>query len=388
MRILHTSDWHVGKRLGRYDRIEEYQEAIDEVVAIADDESADLVVVSGDLFDRPQPPIEALRVGFDGLARLASGGRPVVVVAGNHDSPDYFEALAPFLRRSDIHLSGAIKAPHEGGVLELDTAAGRAVVGCFPFLREGRVVDFMAETGRWYGAYADRVGAITEAYAGYLVEAAGPDGVALLVAHFMVTGARIGGHGAPRGERELHIGEAYSATANAIPPSLSYVAMGHIHAPQPVPGANVPAEYAGSLLPLDFGEAGEEKRVVLVDATPGAPATVRSVPLRAGRPLVGASGTWEELLARDDLTDAYVDLTVSTDGPDPGLAERAREAFPFLVKVRAEYERPDTARSARADLTLPELYTEFHQAEHGAPPQDEVAAAFTDIMEEVFGAPA
>jgi exonuclease SbcD len=142
------------------------------------------------------------------------------------------------------------------------------------------------------------------------------------------------------------------------------------------------------LLPLDFGEAGEEKRVVLVDATPGAPATVRSVPLRAGRPLVGASGTWEELLARDDLTDAYVDLTVSTDGPDPGLAERAREAFPFLVKVRAEYERPDTARSARADLTLPELYTEFHQAEHGAPPQDEVAAAFTDIMEEVFGAPA
>jgi len=164
--------------------------------------------------------------------------------------------------------------------------------------------------------------------------------------------------------------------------------MGHIHAPQPVPGANVPAEYAGSLLPLDFGEAGEEKRVVLVDATPGAPATVHSVPLRAGRPLVRASGTWEELLARDDLTDAYIDLTVSTDGPDPGLAERAREAFPFLVKVRAEYERPDSARSARADLTLPELYTEFHQAEHGAPPQDEVAAAFTDIMEEVFGAPA
>lgn len=388
MRILHTSDWHVGKRLGRYDRIEEYQEAIDEVVAIADDESVDLVVVSGDLFDRPQPPVEALRVGFDGLARLATGGRPVVVVAGNHDSSDYFEALAPFLVRSDIYLAGDIKPPGEGGILELDTAAGRAVVGCFPFLREGRVVDFMADTGRWYGAYADRVGAITEAYAGRLVEVAGSDGVALLVAHFMITGARIGGHGAPRGERELHIGEAYAATADAIPPSLSYVAMGHIHAPQPVPGANVPAEYAGSLLPLDFGEAGEEKRVVIVDAVPGRPATVRSIPLGAGRPLARASGTWEELVARSDLSDAYLDLTVQTDGPDPGLAERAREAFPFLVKVRAEYERPDTARSGRADLTLPELYAEYHESEHGSPPQDEVAAAFTNIMEEVFGAPA
>lgn len=388
MRILHTSDWHVGKRLGRYDRIEEYREAIAEVVAIADDQAVDLVVVSGDLFDRPQPPVEALRVGFDGLARLATGGRPVVVVAGNHDSPEYFEALAPFLAHSNIHLSGAIKSPVRGGVLELETAAGPAVVGCFPFLREGRVVDFMAEAGRWYGAYADRIRAITEAYATHLVDAAAGDGVALLVAHFMVTGARIGGHGAPRGERELHIGEAYTATADAIPPSLSYVAMGHIHAPQPVPGANVPAEYAGSLLPLDFGEAGEEKRVVVVDAAPGTPATVNSVPLRAGRPLVRASGAWEELAGRRDLEAAYVDLSVHTDGPDPGLAERARDAFPFLVRVRAEYERPESVRVARADRALPELYAEYHEAEHGAPPQDEVTAAFADIMEEVFGAPA
>ena len=71
-------------------------------------------------------------------------------------------------------------------------------------------------------------------------------------------------------ERELHIGEAYSATAQAIPPGPQYVALGHIHAPQPVPGTPVPAEYAGSLLPLDFGEAGETKRVVMVDAEPGA----------------------------------------------------------------------------------------------------------------------
>ena len=103
---------------------------------------------------------------------------------------------------------------------------------------------------------------------------AGGDAVTFLVSHFLVGGSKVHGHGAPRGERELHMGEAYAATPEAIPPGPQYVALGHIHAPQRVPGARVPAEYAGSLLELDFGEAGEDKRVVIVDVEPGLPAVV------------------------------------------------------------------------------------------------------------------
>ena len=111
MKILHTSDWHVGKRLDRHDRMEEHRAAIDEVVAIADDEDVDMVVHSGDLFDRPTPPIDSLRLALDGLVRLArSGARPVVVVAGNHDSPEFFETLARFLGPFGVHLVGRIKA--------------------------------------------------------------------------------------------------------------------------------------------------------------------------------------------------------------------------------------------------------------------------------------
>jgi len=388
VRILHTSDWHVGKRLGRYDRIDETAAVIDEVVGIAEAEAVDLVVHSGDLFDRPQPPIDALRLAFAGLSKLTAGGtRQVVVVAGNHDSPDLFETLAPYLAPAGIHLVGEIKPPTEGGLVEVDTVGGRAVVACFPFLRQGRAVDFMAETGRWYGAYADRVRSITEAYSEAALQRASGDGIAILAAHFMVTGARVGGHGAPRGERELHMGEAYAATTAAIPPSLGYVAMGHIHAPQPVPGANVPAEYAGSLLALDFGEAGETKRVVLVDAEPGRPASVTSVPLRSGRHLVQATGGWDELAARTDLADSYVDLVVNTDGPDPGLADRARLAFPYLVKVRAEFERPDVERSSRHGRPLTELYAEFCVEHHGAEPSEEIATALGDLLEEVGVAP-
>ncbi len=389
MRILHTSDWHVGKRLGRYDRLDETRDAIEELASIADAEAVDLVVHSGDLFDRPVPPMEALQAGLAGLVRLTGGGaRPVVVVAGNHDSADLFEALAPFLAGWKIHLVGAIKGPAEGGVLTLETGAGPALVACLPFLREGRVVDFMAGTDRWYGQYAERVRRLTEAYSEYLVAEAGSEAVSVLVAHFMVTGARVGGHGAPRGERALHMGEAYAVGEGAIPPSLGYVAMGHIHAPQPVPGANVPAEYAGSLLALDFGEAGEEKRVVIVDAAPARPATVRSIPVTSGRRLVQVSGTWEEISARTDLADAYLDLRVETNGPEPGLDALAREAFPYLVKVTAVYERAVGEEASYGHLAWEDVYAAYYEQERGEPAPAALLAAFRHVEEEVGHAPA
>jgi exonuclease SbcD len=389
VKVLHTSDWHVGKRIGRYDRSEEYREVIDEVVAIADAENVDLVLHSGDVFDRPLPPVEALDIALDGLVRLGGDGRrPVVAIAGNHDSPGFFEALAPFLRRSDIHLVGEIRRPDEGGVLDLDTPAGRAVVSCFPFLREGRAFHAWEEVEEHYKKYADRLRVISEAYSRHAETLAGADAVTFLVAHFLVGGSKVHGHGAPRGERELHMGEAYAATPEAIPPGPQYVALGHIHAPQRVPGAKVPAEYAGSLLELDFGEAGEQKRVVLVDAEPGRPAKVRSVPLHGGRRLVRAGGEWADLVARDDLREAYLDLTVETAGPDPGLAERAREEFDHLVKVRAEYPRADGIRPDRGHRSLDELYAAYHEAVEGVPADPELLDTFREVMEEAgYAAP-
>lgn len=388
MRVLHTSDWHLGKRLERHDRMEEHRAAVESVVAIAESESADLVLHSGDLFDRPVPPVDALRLGLEGLVRLADGGaRPVVVVAGNHDSPELFETLAPFLAPFGVHLVGRIKGPGNGGIVTLDTSAGRAIVACFPFLRAAQTVDFMARADDWYGKYADRVRKITESYAAALADAAAPDDATFLVAHFMVGGVKV--HtGAPRGERDLHIGEAYAATDGAVPTAVDYVALGHIHAPQAVPGARVPAQYAGSLLQLDFGEAGEEKRVVIVDTSPDAPASVRSVPITGGKALIRVEGTWEEILARDDLDDAYLDLVVSTDGPDPGLMDAARERFPDVVKVKAEYERSREARPTTAGRALDDLYAEYHREAHNAAATDELLDLFREISTEVADATA
>jgi exonuclease SbcD len=390
MRILHTSDWHVGRRLGRHDRMSEYRDALNEVADIADERSVDLVLVSGDVFDRPVPPVDALSLGLGGLIRLAER-RPVVVVAGNHDSPELFDALAPLLRERGVHAVGSIRRPDDGGVLGPDELGVPAVVACFPFLREGRVVDFMRDAGEWYGQYAERVASISAAYNRELVSRTGRGDVALLVAHFMVSGVKVD-RAAPRGERELHLGEAYSATSQAIPAGPQYAALGHIHAPQPVPGAPIPAEYAGSLLALDFGEAGETKRAVVVDVEPGSLATVTPVALRSGRPLVRAHGTWEELEARaEELGENYLDLTVRVGGPDPELGRRAADAFPYLVNVRAE--RPASAarlpdRRTGTAPTDPELFAAFHETSFGAPPPDDLAALFSEILEEVADATA
>ncbi len=382
MRILHTADWHVGRRLGRHDRIAEMREALDEVARIADEERVDLVLVAGDVFDRAAPPVESLSLGLSALLRLAHG-RPVVVVAGNHDAPELFDALAPLLRDRGVHVIGRIKAPDAGALLGPEDLGVPAVVAGFPFLREGRVIDFMAETGRWYGAYAQKIAAITDAYNAALVQRAGTDLVPILVAHFMVNGVRVS-----RSERELHIGDAYTATAQAIPAGPQYVALGHIHAPQPVPGAPVPAAYAGSLLALDFGEAGEDKRVVVVDVEPGRLATLRSIPIHAGRPLEQVRGTWDEIAARaDELADRYLDLTVAVGGPDPELGRRAAALFPYLVRVRAE--RPAQLRRERSPESRPpddELYAAFVRATTGEDAPPGLVQLFRDTMEEVADA--
>ncbi len=388
MRILHTSDWHIGKRLGRHDRMPEFREVLDEVVSIADERGVDLVLVSGDIWDRPMPPMDALGLGLEALLRLAET-RPVVAVAGNHDSADLFETLAPLLRERGVHLIGDIKRPDEGALVDLREAGVPAVVAGFPFLREGRVVDFMRDAGEWYRAYADRVAAIAARYNEALLARAGTDAVPILMAHFMVGGVEVDRAG-PRGERELHMGDAYAATAQAIPAGPQYVAMGHIHAPQKVPGSPVPAEYAGSLLALDFGEAGEQKRVVIVEASPGQLAVAESVPLGSGRPLVRVTDTWDAIEARtDELADSFLDLTVKTSGTDSNLAERARETFPFLVKVRAQRPAAEGREQvAKGHRGWDELYADFYRREHDEDPPEPLLTLLRDVLEEAADATA
>lgn len=383
MRVLHTADWHVGRRLGRFDREADQKAALDRLVDLANERSVDLVVVAGDLLESARPSVESLALVLSTLERLAARGRPVVAIAGNHDPPALFELLAPLLRDRGIHLVGDIHPPDQGGLVEVTAGATRVVLACLPFLREGRAVDFTAQSPQWHGAYADRIRRLAEAYSRALV-ARGSGAVKLLVGHFLVDGVVLGGGGGPRGERPLHLGQAWAATDQAVPSGPQYVAMGHIHAPQRVPGAPVPAEYAGSLLELDFGEAGEAKRVVLVDVEPGAPAKVESVAFAAGRRLLRASGRRGELEARvEELSHVWLDLVVHTEGPEPGLADWARQLFPYLVRVRAEYPRTSVPiPRQRGSKGWDELWVDWRRTEGRGEPSRAEHDAFLELLRE------
>lgn len=378
MRILHTSDWHLCKPLYRRDRTAEYEAVLDEVVAIAGDQDADLVVHSGDLFDRSLPGPEVVGLALRTLVRLTDGGtRPVVVVAGNHDNPRLFEALAPVMAPLGVHLVGELRSPDGGRRLEIATPGGPVMIGAIPWVMPAKAVDFMHDPGTAYGTLADAMGSLVRR----LAPRPG-DPVSVLLAHFMVGGVKVR-MGEPTGMKELHLGDAFAATGAAVNHDFSYVALGHIHAPQPVPGAPV-GEYAGSLLQLDFGERGEEKRVVVVDAEPARPATVTSVPLGAGRPLLRAAGTFDELSSRADLDDAWLDLTIATDGPPTAEDVAGWQArFPDAVRLTPDYETSadDGATHVVAGRPLGELYAEYHQREHGEP-GDELLALFDEIEAE------
>jgi exonuclease SbcD len=213
------------------------------------------------------------------------------------------------------------------------------------------------------------------------------------MAHVFTDGALAGG-----GERALHLGQVYAVSPERLPATAHYVALNHLHRPQRVP-APAWAEYSGSPLQLDFGEVDQAKRVVLVEAHPGRPVEVQSVPLTRGRKLLDVEGTLDELQARaDSLRGAYLRVTLTVPAPAPGLANRVKEILPDALEVRLDYPRVEapatsedgTAESGHDGITVPATAIEpvqrlqaYYRREHGADLPPAIAELFTRLYEEV-----
>lgn len=330
MRILHTSDWHVGRRIRGRDRTDEHRAVLGEIVGIAEEYAVDLTVVSGDLFDTGSPTAQAEEVVWRALLDLSSVAH-VVVVAGNHDSAARIDAVTPLLARGNVTAVGSPRRPDDGGVLQLRTTGAR--VAALPFVSQRGIVKAEQIMGNDpdenAAAYQDRLARLVDS----LTASMSLDTVNVLVGHLTVYGATLGG-----GERDAHI-FGYAIPASAFPGHLSYVALGHLHRQQrmPHPGA---VWYSGSPLQLDFGEVDDRKGVLLVDVEPGKPARVTEVPLMSGRRLVTIRGTLEEVKAgADRYEDAYVKVVLTEDAR-VGLADDVRTVIPGAVDVVLDAPHP------------------------------------------------
>ena len=321
MKLLHTSDWHVGKTLRGRDRSDEHRAVLEEITGIARDHSVDLVIVAGDLFESAAPTPDAERIVYRALLDLADVA-PVVVVSGNHDNDRRLVAVEPLLGLGRITTRAMLAKPDEGGVLTLETAGGeRAQVALLPWVSQRYVVraeELMSKDAFEHaGDYAERLADVLD----WLCKGFSKDTVNIVAGHAMIAGGVLGG-----GERTAHTFMDYYISPTAFPSSTHYVALGHLHRAQRL-GSQPPVWYCGSPLQMDFGETEDRKCALVVEATPTTPANVEQIPLSSGRRLRKITAAFEDLEALAGTTgDDYLCIVVRGEAR-AGLAEDVREIF-------------------------------------------------------------
>lgn len=328
MKILHTSDWHLGRTFGPVSLHDVQGRFCDWVVEQARTRGVDLVIVAGDLYDRPIPPTESVRLWRRTLLALAESNIPVVAIAGNHDGPDRVGASDGLTDAMGIHVRGSYD--RVGEPIPLSDDHGPVDVVVLPYL------DPVLAPPEWRAALSDAGWARDhEGVLRLALEraAAGrtPGSRSVVVAHAFVAGTS-----QPKvadSEKRLSIG-----TAELVPVSVfdghDYVALGHLHRPQSVGSDAV--RYSGTPLPYSFAET-DPKEVLLVDLGAEGVTNVESVPVPMGRPVAKLRGTIEELLGAEEY-EAYTEHFVLAELTETEYVTDARDRltvrFPHVVEIQ------------------------------------------------------
>ena len=335
LRLLHTSDWHLGIELVTQSRRHDHEMAIDSLVEIANAFSPDAIVHTGDLFDHARPGADDQALAVDALRRLAAIA-PVVVVAGNHDNnvmlDKAWDPLAGLAGAARVSFRGRLRRPEEGGLVVVLAEDGRRLLVCtVPFVTQHSFARF-DRPGETTQGFTNGIKRVHDTYNEWLEANSDPASDKVIwAAHLLVDGARPAGS-----ERRVDMADDYATSTSQIPP-VSYAAFGHIHRAQELPGM-ITGRYAGGLLPFRFDEAREEaeaKTVVLVELPTAGVAKCELAPLATGRPLVEVTAALEQLPARaTELAGAFVRVTVPVDGPVPSLSLQVCEALPDSIVVQ------------------------------------------------------
>jgi exonuclease SbcD len=321
MRLLHTSDWHIGRSLHGTDLLAEQESVLGGLAAVVTSEQVDVVVIAGDVYDRAVPSADATGVLDRVLSRLRAAGAAVVLTPGNHDSARRLGFASGLLAASGVHVRASTPALDEP-VLLADEHGEVAVYG-LPFLEpEVARHELGLDDGRSHEAVL--TAAMDRVRADLFLR---PGARSVLLAH-----AFVGGGVASESERDICVGGVDLVPASVFD-GVDYVALGHLHRPQTL---SPRMRYSGSPMSYSFGEAGQEKLVWLVDLDASGLAGVRAVPLPVPRPLTVLTGELADLLA-DPAHAAAEEHFVSarlTDAARPADPMRQLQArFPHCVHL-------------------------------------------------------
>lgn len=398
MRILHTSDWHLGKNLEGHSRLAEQERFLDELVNIVEEREIDLILIAGDIYDTSNPPAQAERLFYNSVKRLSRNGeRPVIIVAGNHDNPDRLVAASPLAYDHGVVLLGKPKSTIEigkygsfqvvdagEGFLEMEIKGERVVILTLPYPSEQRLNELLSEEIEEEArrkSYSERIGEIFSILSDKYRE----DTINLAISHLFVMGGEEVGS-----ERPIQLGGSLTVDANHLPRNAHYVALGHLHKPQKVVGSGkLKAYYSGSPIEYSKKEIHYSKCVYMVDVNVGEEVKVEEVYLKNYKPIeVWKCKSIEEALKRcqdDGERDIWVYLEIETDRVmTQSEIKEMKKLRPHIVEIKPVFKEMEKEEEEIADITsmrIEDLFKDYYIYRNGVNPTEELMDLFSTIVQ-------
>lgn len=383
MKILHTSDWHIGKRLMGRERLDEQAAVLDEIIGVCEKENVELVLLAGDVFDTYTPSAEAERLFYDKIKRVAGGERAVLIISGNHDDGVRLSAAAPLAEEQGVYIVGnsrelltygnAMRKVHaisagKGYVIFENEKGERIFVSLLPYPNEARFKEEKTEL-----PYVEQM-------KNWMAE--GERGNAeklpsVFVGHLFVAGGAVS-----ESEREIDLGGARAIPIEALPKN-DYLALGHLHKKQHMGKGH--CYYSGSPLQYSFDESAD-KGVKVFNLTKSGVEELKDVPLTKGKKLVRlqAENTETALSLLDNYPEELVEMKLILTAPLTASDSQALAAKKNLVSLLAEVRTEETlAFESRKGLSDEALFDAFYKANYGAEPKAELKTLFLQTLTEI-----
>ena len=384
MKILHTADWHIGQRLHERSRLDEHKQFLDWLLNTIEERKVELLLVSGDIFDTSLPSAEATNLYYRFLYRLFNETEAyAVITAGNHDSARHLEAPREFLKMGRIHVVGLAAEVHEC-VFPFPPDNPRVMVAAVPYLLENDLRHLSYET------VADRNKRYREWLKMFYADCVAcmpAELPKILMGHLFVQGGTI-----TDSERNIQIGGATAIRASDFPDSADYIALGHLHRPQAIEGANCPIRYSGSPIPLRFNETGYRKEVYLLELSDdGTLIQDKEIEIPIFKELCTVEGNEVDILwqARTQTWDGkYIQVKLKLEAPKVGISDEIRQAFSERGGdvLSVELELPEAEQGPiipPGDFPDPEkIFKQFHKTKfEGNPPDETLTQTFSELLQ-------
>ena len=399
MRILHTSDWHLGKSLEGFSRMDEQEAFLNDFIEIVKEENVDMVIIAGDIYDSANPPSRAEKMFYDTLKKLSSNGeRITLVIAGNHDNPERLVAAGPLARDHGIIMLGTPKSVADTGeygkhkvvdsgegFVEVEINGERAVILTVPYPSEKRLnevlYDAMDEEDQRVKTYSERIKTLFDSLSGKYRD----DTINLAVSHLFAMGSEEAGS-----ERSVQLGGSFIVDGGCFPEKAQYVALGHIHKPQLVPGTNKKARYAGSPIHYSKKEIKFNKKAFIIDIKANEECTVKEIDFKVYKPIE----VWKcesiekaiDMCEENKGKDCWVYLEINTDRylreDEIKLMKSAKKDILEISPIIKGENIEEIDLNSFSEKSFEEIFKDFYIKERQVEPQQELIDLLLGILQE------